>query len=124
MFPTPSVDRVGRYREAAAAFKRGIAVDADYARDGVRLQQLYRSQDESTAHVEKLAAAALENPQDSDLMFLIGAFLHFEGQPARAGRFFRQAAATATSGTEHIQAFLDADQPATTLALANSAQPF
>jgi len=110
----------GRYPEAAAAFKRGLAVDPTHvARSGMRLSQLYSNDSEATARIEALAAAALKNASDSDLMFLIGVFLHFEGQPERAVRFFDRAANLAKGDASHIRAFLQPDEThthATTLA--------
>ena len=38
-----------------------------------------------------MAKAATEDPNNSDLMFLLGIHLHFDGKPDRAATFFKRA---------------------------------
>lgn len=81
-----------RYERAAETLRRGIELEPDYVRGGFRLRQLYGIDTPTKGrHVEQLAAAALDHPDEPTHLFLVGAFLHFDGQPDRAARFFARA---------------------------------
>jgi len=108
----------GRYHEAVAAIKQGLAIDpALHSR--FRLHDIYSGEAEQTRQVEALAATALKQPYDADVLFLIGAFLHFEGKSQRAEKFLNRAAELAGKDTQHIQQFLVAGRRAAPLRLTS-----
>lgn len=81
----------GRYELAVAAFKKGLDLDPDWPTSEFRLDQLYGpNRMAKTAHIDALAAAAAEEPDNPDLLFLVGVFLFFDGQPQRARPFFER----------------------------------
>lgn len=81
----------GRYELAMAAFKKGLELDPDWPASDFRLDELYGpNRMAKTAHVDALAAAAAEEPDNPDLLFLVGVFLFFDGQPHRARPFFER----------------------------------
>lgn len=97
----------GRYEMAAKALKRGIALEPAWARSAFRLNDLYNAnQRAKAAHVEALAAAAEKDPNNGDLMFLLGVCLFFDGQRDRAAPFFERAEQLAGQA-DHLQGFLE-----------------
>ena len=56
-----------------------------------------------------LEEVAQEQP-DADLFFLIGVYLHFDGEQDRAGKFFRRASALSGTDNAHLIAFLKSDE--------------
>jgi tetratricopeptide (TPR) repeat protein len=109
----------GRYDEAVDAFKRGVDADPSFLNSGFRLQDIYAQEDALTQHVEALAAAALRKTDDADLLFLIGAFLHFEGKAERAEKFLRRAAELAAEEAPHIHEFIAAGKRSAPLRLTS-----
>jgi len=98
---------LGRYDLAAEAFKRGLKIDPRWAESTFRLFELYGpNQATKTAHVDALAKAAADKPDNGDLLFLVGAFLFFDGQPDRAGLFFERAAELTPGDKAHLTGFL------------------
>jgi len=96
-----------RYDLAAAAFKRGILASPEFATADFRLDSIYGdARLAKSTHLEGVASTAIERPEDSDLLFLIGLMLHFDGSRERAQKFFKRAAALSTSGDAHIRPFL------------------
>jgi len=93
---------------AAEAFKRGLRITPDLAKNDFLLDEIYGrdARTAKTAHLEALARQALDRPEDPDMLFLIGIFLHFEGERERAQRFFQSAAKLAPADDDHIRAFL------------------
>lgn len=97
--PEPSIREgfaylaVRRYDRAAAAFQRGMAVDSRYLSEQFRLSDLYGEDaaEQKSAHVESLAQAALERPEQAELVYLTGMFLLADGQPQRAETFLARA---------------------------------
>lgn len=80
---------VDRPSEAATALRRALALDSSLFRSGFRSADLYGDAlPDRTAHLEKVAAAALADSENSDLLLLIGAFLRFNGESERARLFF------------------------------------
>ena len=53
-----------------------------------------------------MAKAAEEQPNDADLMFLLGVYFHFHGDPDRAAVFFRRAVQLTGPEDAHLKAFL------------------
>ncbi len=98
-----------QYGQAAAAFKQGLALDASYAPSAGQLATLYGQAGSKarTGHLEAMAGAALSSEPDADLLFVIGLFLHCEGQSQRAAPFFQQAAELASGDAPHLQPFLN-----------------
>jgi hypothetical protein len=97
----------GRYEMAAKAFKRGVGLDPAWPRSGFRLNELYNAnQRAKAAHLEALAAASEKDPNNGDLLFLLGISLFFDGQRDRSTPFFERAAQLAGQG-DHLKGFLE-----------------
>lgn len=98
---------LSRYESAADSCKRALEVDPAWPKSNLRLANLYGgNQAAKAAHVEKLAQQAAANPNDTNLRFLIGIELFFDGQLDRAKKFFQQAAALNPGDDAHLLAFL------------------
>ncbi len=84
---------MGRYETAVKAIERGLDVAPDWPRSGFRLDTLYGdNQLAKTAHLEALAKTAAADPNDPNLMFLLGVYLYCDGQPERSRPFFLRGA--------------------------------
>jgi hypothetical protein len=98
---------LGRYEQAAKALKKGLSLDPDWPRSNFRLDDLYGdNRVVKAAHREALAQDATAQPDDSDLLFLLGVVLYFDGQPDRARPFFQRAGDLRPADRAHIGAFL------------------
>ncbi|MEX2118296.1 MAG: tetratricopeptide repeat protein [Pirellulales bacterium] len=98
---------MGRYDSAASALKRGLSLKPDWPRTAFRLDQLYgANQLAKTTHLEALARAATQKPDNADLMFLLGVQLYFDGQADRARNFFIRSRDLALDAGDHLFAFL------------------
>jgi hypothetical protein len=96
----------GRYESAAKALKRGLELDPNWPKSDFRLDSLYGANGaEKRAHLDMLATAATQNPQDADLLFLTGVFLHFDGQAERARPFFQRAGQLGGVEAKYLKAF-------------------
>lgn len=101
-----------RYEHAATAIKRGIALDPREVGSGFKLASIYGDAHLAKAtHVEGLAAAALEFPDNSDLVFLLGTFFHFDDAPDRARKFLNRAGTMERGDDSHVRAFLSGAAP-------------
>jgi tetratricopeptide (TPR) repeat protein len=81
-----------RYSLAGDAFRRGLTLDPGWPSSEFRLDDVYG--DAALAkrtHQDALANAALHDPENAELMFVLGVFLHFDGQADRAKKFFARA---------------------------------
>ncbi len=97
-----------RHELAADAFRRGLTLDPDWPNSDFRLDALYRDAAlAKQAHQDALANAALHEPENADLLFDLGVFLHFDGQADRAKKFFTRAKELAADDS-HIDGFLAA----------------
>lgn len=97
---------LGRYDQAVAAIKRGLKINPNWARSDFNLKELYGADPAAkNAHRDALAEAAEANPNDADPLFLLGVHLHFDGQAARARKFFDRAKELAPDDSEHIRTF-------------------
>ena len=106
---------VKRYELAADAFKRGLALDPTEAASTLTLDTLYHdARLAKHSQLDTLAATTLARPDDANLMFVLGVFLHFDGQADRAEKFFERAAALSAPHDEHVRPFLHATDPAAT----------
>jgi len=102
---------MGRYELALKALKRGLDLDPGWVRSDFRNDELYGpNQAAKRAHIDTLAKAATEGPEDPDLLFLLGVFLHFDGQADRAATFLQRADQLGASA--HVKAFLRPDDAA------------
>lgn len=82
----------GEYETAARSFKAAISLSPAADRGAFRLDELYGTAiADKAAHLENLSQYAIEKPRDANALFLIGVFLHFDGQSARARRFLTEA---------------------------------
>lgn len=100
-----ALNATNRPEFAATAFKRGLAVDPTQAESDFRLDDIYGGAElVKTAHLESLANTILARPDDADLLFSLGAFLHFNGEAKRAKKFFVRA--FELSRKDHLRAFL------------------
>lgn len=100
---------LARYDEAALAFRRGLDVGGDVNRPGFRLDSLYGSKTDETAHVEALASHVLANKDDSSAYFLLGMTLRYSTDVAKADKFFRKAAELSSDPT-YLAAFVPIDR--------------
>ncbi len=51
-----------------------------------------------------------EKPTDADRLFVLGVFLHFDGQANRARTIFERAEKIVGNNVGHIEAFMDNDE--------------
>lgn len=85
---------LGRYALAAASIQRGLLLQPQWPCGDFRLDQLYGDNRLAKKnHLEQLAEAAISEPDNADLIFLVGFELFVDGQAARAKVFFERAAA-------------------------------
>jgi len=104
---------LSNYEQAARMLKRGLELDPAWARSDFRNDELYGdNQEAKRTQLEALAQAATDNPNDADLLFLVGVFLHFDGQADRALPFFQRAAGLGAAGNTHLRGFLEQPEPA------------
>ena len=98
---------IGRYDLAVGAIKRGLSLDPTWPKSEFRLNDLYGVDEMArNAHLDALAQAAEEKPTDGDLLFMVGVYLHFDGQADRARKFFQRAAEIAGDDADYIKAFV------------------
>ena len=98
---------LGRYDLAVAAIKPGLAIDPKWPTSGFDLDELYGNNAAlKRAHLDELALTALDEPNNGDLVFLVGIYLHFDGQTERAEKFFSRALELSGNNAEHVWAFL------------------
>lgn len=103
---------MGYYEKAAAAFRRGLRLRADWSGSPFRLDQIYGPAAlAKTAHIESLAGAVDANPFDADLLFVLGIQLFFDGQRDRSQLFFERAAQLGGNEDGLLDAFLPRPKP-------------
>jgi hypothetical protein len=99
---------IGRYDQAAADLKRGLKLDPAWPKSNFSLDQLFGGNAAAkNGRLDALAAAVKEKPADRDRLFLLGVFLHLDGQPNQAATIFARAEKLAGNNIGHIEAFMD-----------------
>ncbi len=102
---------LGRYDAAVTAVKRGLKLNPDWPRSDFDLKELYGEDVlAKDARLDALATAAEKKPNDSNLLFLVGLHLHFDGQAPRAEKFFRLALQLAGNDAGYIRVFLEEEK--------------
>lgn len=91
---------LGQYDEAAGSLRQSLRLKPQLVSSDFRSRSLYGDHSSATAHIEGMAGAALQEPQNADLLLLIGTWLHFEGDETRAQRFLDR---SAQLSAEHAQ---------------------
>lgn len=102
---------MGRSNQAATAFKRGLKLDPAWPESNFSLDQLFGGNAAAKNDCfATLNAAVADKPTDADRLFVLGVFLHFDGQLDRAAAIFARAEQAAGNNLGHITAFVDAEQ--------------
>jgi hypothetical protein len=92
---------------AARSFERAVALTDDLGRGGFQLNDLYGAAARTKAnHLDALAEWALSRDAAPQPYFLVGLFLHYDGQPGRAEKYFRKASDLAGISGAHLAVFL------------------
>jgi tetratricopeptide (TPR) repeat protein len=99
----------GQFELAAKAFQRGLRLGDNWRQADFNLAELYGdNQVAKTAHLEAVAAAAEDAPQDGALLLLVALQLYFDGQQERSLPFFRRAEALLPEEDLNLEAVLNA----------------
>lgn len=97
-----------QYDLAARAFRIALQLDADVT-ERFRIAELYGSNRMAqNAHLEQIARAALADPENADLLMIVGLFLHDNGQPDRAKKFIAKARQLAGPGADFLLPLINA----------------
>jgi tetratricopeptide (TPR) repeat protein len=81
-----------RYEEASKSFTKAFTLDPEIVKSGFRIDMLYADNRLAReAHQESLAQAALDEPNNGDLHFVVGMWLLFNGELDRSRKFFEKA---------------------------------
>ncbi len=100
---------INQFALAARALRIAVELDPELAGESFRLDDLYQdNQLAKNAHLEQLAAEALERSDSGDLLFLVGMFLYCDAQGERAQKFLQKAVALGGDGSTFIVPLLDA----------------
>jgi tetratricopeptide (TPR) repeat protein len=98
---------LGQFELANRAFQRGLKLGDKWPQADFSLAELYgANQVAKMAHMEALAAAAGDAPQDGTLLLLVALQLYFDGQQDRSLPFFRKAAALLANEELNLDAVL------------------
>ncbi|MFN0021169.1 MAG: tetratricopeptide repeat protein [Pirellulaceae bacterium] len=96
-----------RYELAASCFRRALTLNPDIARGGFGLDKLYGdTRMAKEAHLEAIAGYCLEHPDTADAYFVLGVFLHYNGEADRAEKFFTRAAELAGPDATYLARFV------------------
>lgn len=99
---------LGKYDLAAKALRRAAVLNPQLPKLAFRLEQLYRDNGLAKgAHLDALAHRAIDQPHDGEVFFVLGVFLHFDGQRERAQKFFKRADELILGDRRHVAAFVD-----------------
>lgn len=98
-----------QYRLAAKALRIGVELDPDLLLGDRLLEKLYGDNHMAlTSHLEQLAEAALEEPENGDLLFVVGCFLQASGRSERALPLLREARETGGEGAAFLEPLIKA----------------
>lgn len=98
---------VKQYRLATKALRIAVQLDPEMLRTDTLLRKLYGDNHLVQAtHLEQLADKALTDPEDGDLMFLIGAFLSANGEEDKGAKFLHRARELAGPDATYLDALL------------------
>jgi hypothetical protein len=96
-----------RYELAASCFRRALTLNPDIDRGGFSLDKLYDdTRMAKEAHLEAIAGYCLEHPDTADAYFVLGVFLHYNGEADRAEKFFARAAELAGPDATYLACFV------------------
>lgn len=99
----------GDYALAVTYFAMGLELAKTTQRAGFALDALYQEdQAAKQRHLERLAEATLNRPEDGGLLFLTGIMLHYDGKPLQARDYFRRAAELPGQHRRYASMFLPA----------------
>lgn len=98
---------MGHFDLAVTEIKRGLALDAKWPATGEQLEQLFGANNVIAREgvLQRVAAWVREDVRDPNRLFLLGVFLHFNGEGDKARTFFETADQLAGSPA-HVRAFL------------------
>ncbi len=97
-----------RWTEATLTIERGLLRNPNWPASGFVLEELFASPDAKRDMFRKLQTAKRNSPHNSDVRFLLGVMLHFDGQRDAAEAEFRRVIEITGRGN-HARAFLPAD---------------
>jgi len=98
---------LGQYANAAKAFKRGLLLADDWPVSGFRLDDLYGvNRIAKEAHRETLAQAAIDRPQEAELLFVLAVELFCDGDRERSRLFFERAKTLETGDPSYLVPFI------------------
>jgi hypothetical protein len=102
---------LGRYPDAIAEFKAGLAIDASWPATGEPLDELFGMHNlaEKSMIENRVADFLRRDMRNPDRLFLMGVLLHFD-RNEQAGIFFETAHQFAGGG-QHLEVFLRPTQP-------------
>ena len=80
-----------RYEQAAAAWKQGIHLNPQWHKSTFSLDDLYGDNRlAKQSHLELLASSLEKDPDNADLIFILGVSLYFDGQHDRSRPFLQR----------------------------------
>lgn len=83
----------GDYENSLLAYLMALEISKTIQQPGFRLDDLYRGNMlDKVAHIDRLAEASLNRPDDGGLLMLVGLTLYYDQQIDRSMGFFRSAA--------------------------------
>ncbi len=100
-----------RWTEATLTIERGLVRNPNWPASGFVLEELYGSPDAKRDAFRKLQSGKQVSPHNSDVRFLLGVLLHFDGQREAAEAEFRRVIEITGRGN-HARAFLPAEPAA------------
>jgi tetratricopeptide (TPR) repeat protein len=105
-----ALSALGNYASATKSFRRALSLDENWWDSPLKLSKLYgQKADQKQArldHLESVAEAVEQNPQDANLLTLLGLHLFFDDQQQRALTFFQRAEQLGANDTGELDRFL------------------
>ena len=81
---------LGRYAEAAASIREGMARYPDWRKVSMNRRSVYRDPTEFDQRLSHLKAWVEDHPEETDVGFLLGYYYYFTQQPQRAQETFQR----------------------------------